>query len=43
MKDGVKFEIDDYKTPIMAVVGIEGERDKVDEIYNELKKFDINK
>ncbi len=43
MKDGVKFEIDDYITPIMVVVGIEGERAKVDKIYNELKKFDINK
>lgn len=37
-KDGVKFEIDDYTKPIMHVVAIEGNRQNVDEIYNELKQ-----
>ena len=36
-KDGVKFEIDDYSKPVMCVVGIEGERKKVDKVYHEIK------
>ena len=39
-KDNVKFEIDDYSSPNMYVVGIEGERKEVDKVFNELK--DIN-
>ena len=39
-KDGVKFEIDDYTSPVMCVVGIEGERNKVDKVYEELKDID---
>ena len=35
-KNGVKFEIDDYIEPKMYVVGIEGNKIEVDNIYNEL-------
>lgn len=36
-KDGVKFELDSYISPnIMFVVGIEGENEKVDNIYKEV-------
>ena len=42
-KDGVKLEIDDYTSPLMCVIGIEGEKDKVDLVYEELKKYDLNK
>lgn len=35
-KDGVTFEIDDYVRPAMKVVALEGDRDKVDQIYQEL-------
>ena len=38
-KDGVKFEIDNYTQPAMKVAAIEGEKEKVDKVYNELKKF----
>lgn len=42
VKDEVKFEIDDYIIPKMLVVAIEGKRDKVDKVYNEVKNmFDI--
>ena len=42
VKDEVKFEIDDYIKPKMLVVAVEGKRDKVDKVYNEVKKmFDI--
>lgn len=42
VKDEVKFEIDDYIKPKMLVVAIEGKRDKVDKVYNEVKNmFDI--
>ena len=36
-KDEVKFEIDNYTSPIMCVIGIEGEREKVNKVYQELK------
>lgn len=39
-KDGVKFEIDDYISPVMCVVGIEGERNKVDKVYEDLKDLE---
>lgn len=36
-KDGVIFEIDEYSAPEeMYVVAIEGEKSKVDEVYNEI-------
>ena len=35
-KNGVKFEIDDYIKPQMKVVAIEGEKEEVDKVYNEL-------
>ena len=38
-KNGVTFEIDDYIEPKMQVVGIEGEKSKVDKVYNELKNL----
>ena len=42
VKDEVKFEIDDYIKPKMLVVAVEGKRDKVDKVYNEVKNmFDI--
>ena len=34
---GVIFEIDEYISPLMNVVAIEGNKDEVDNIYNELK------
>ena len=37
--DGVKFEIDDYSSPKMQIVGIEGEKEKVDAVYNMVKDF----
>lgn len=38
-KDGVTFELDSYSSPqAMFVVGIEGEKTKVDLVYNELNK-----
>ena len=40
-KDNVTFEIDDYSSPKMFVVAVEGERNEVDKVYNELKA--INK
>lgn len=36
---GVIFEIDEYISPLMNVVAIEGNKDEVDNIYNELKYF----
>ena len=36
-KDGVRFEIDEYFEPKMNVVGIEGEKNIVDRVYNDLK------
>ena len=37
-KNGVTFEIDDYKLPKMKVVAIEGIKEEVDIVYKELKK-----
>ena len=36
LKDGVEFEIDQYTRPQMNVIGIEGEKDKVDKIYQHI-------
>lgn len=36
-KNGVKFEIDDYVTPKMQVVALEGSKEEVDIVYKELK------
>lgn len=37
-KDNVKFEIDEYESPeIYNVVAIEGEKEEVDKVYNELE------
>lgn len=38
-KQGVTFEIDDYIEPKMQVVGIEGIKDEVDKVYDELTKL----
>ena len=38
-KNDVTFEIDDYTEPKMQVIGIEGEKTKVDKVYEELKKL----
>lgn len=35
--NNVIFEIDKYTTPAMNVVAIEGKKDEVDDVYNELK------
>ena len=36
-KDGVKFELDSYTSPeIIFVVGIEGNKEKVDFVYKEV-------
>ena len=37
--DDVKFEIDEYIKPKMSVVAIEGNRNKVDGIYKDVKKY----
>ncbi len=42
-KDGVKFEIDNYIEPKMNVIGIEGNKDEVDKIYNELIENKVGK
>ncbi len=37
-KDNVKFEIDEYESPeVYNVVAIEGEKEEVDKVYNELE------
>lgn len=38
-KDGVLFEIDDYTNPKAQVVAIEGDKEKVDKVYEIIKKF----
>lgn len=38
-KNNIIFEIDKYTTPIMNVVAIEGLKDEVDKVYNELKSM----
>ena len=35
--NNVVFEIDKYTTPVMNVVAIEGEKEAVDKVYNDLK------
>ena len=38
-KNNVKFEIDKYISPeVMNVIGIEGNKEEVDEVYNHLEK-----
>jgi len=38
-KDKVIFEIDDYTSPeVMHVIAIEGEKEQVDKIYNDIKE-----
>ena len=37
INNNVIFEIDKYTEPVMNVVAIEGNKDEVDNIYNELK------
>ena len=39
-KDDFTFEIDDYTEPVMKVVAIEGNKSKVDQIYNEIKDME---
>ena len=39
-KDGVIFEIDEYKIPKMNVVAIEGLRDRVNKIYKEICNYE---
>ena len=39
VKNGVKFEIDDYIRPQMKVVAIEGEKEEVDKVYYELESI----
>ena len=39
-KDDVKFEIDDYTSPKMCVIGIEGQKNKVDKVYSILKDLE---
>lgn len=39
-KEDIIFELDDYSSPeIMYVVGIEGQKEKVDKVYNELREL----
>lgn len=39
-KDGVKFELDDYQKPKKTfVVAVEGEKEKVDKIYEDIKNL----
>lgn len=35
-KDNVVFEIDDYERPAMKIVAIEGPKDKVDQLYQQI-------
>jgi len=39
--NGVKFEIDDYINPKMQVVAIEGEKEIVDKVYNDIKRSNL--
>ena len=38
VKDGIKFEIDEYVRPKMNVIGIEGKKEIVDKVYQEIKE-----
>ena len=40
-KDGVTFEIDNYIEPKMKVIAIEGIKEEVDIVYNELKDGEV--
>ena len=40
-KDGVTFELDDYIEPKMKVVALEGIKEEVDIVYNELKDSEV--
>ena len=40
-KDEITFEIDDYKEPKMKVVAIEGNKEQVDKVYQELEDNNI--
>ena len=37
-KEHVKFELDDYVSPVMKVVAIEGLKEEVDKVYQELEE-----
>lgn len=39
-KGGVKFEIDDYTSPKMQVVAIEGDEGEVESVYKEIQLFE---
>ena len=39
-KNGVKFEIDDYTSPKMQVIAIEGDEDEVECVYKEIKSLE---
>ena len=39
-KGGVKFEIDDYTSPKMQVVAIEGDEGEVESVYKEIQSFE---
>ena len=41
-KGGVKFEIDDYTSPKMQVVAIEGDESEVESVYKEIQSFEQN-
>ena len=36
VKDEVKFEIDEYSRPVMNIIGIEGEKQAVDNVYKDV-------
>ncbi len=38
-KNNVRFEIDDYSEPAMNVVAIEGLKENVDDVYNDLREI----
>lgn len=38
-KNNVKFEIDEYTEPVMNVVAVEGLKEEVDLVYNELEQI----
>ena len=42
-KENVKFELDSYIDPKMNVVALEGNRNEVDIVYEELKKLKLDK
>ena len=38
-KNNVRFEIDKYREPAMNVVAIEGLKENVDDVYNDLREI----